>query len=307
MSMSEAQEIDEGLYSRQLYVLGHDAMHKMGRSNVLISGMKGLGVEIAKNVILGGVKSVTLHDTEPAQLAELSSQFFLTQEDDGKNRAEACVARLSELNSYVPVTVNTSPLTEDSVVQFQVVVLTNSSLEEQVKIGEFTHSKGIKLIVADTKGLFGEIFCDFGQDFVVFDNNGETPVSCMISAVTQDKDSVVTCLEEMRHRFQTGDYVTFSEVEGMTELNGCELREVTYLGPYTFSIGDTSGLSPYVRGGICTQVKMSETLQFKSIKETMDEPQFLLTDFGKMERPAQLHIAFQATTQEVLDRTVMIR
>ena len=35
-------------------------------------------------------------------------------------------------------------------------------------------------------------------------------------------------------------------------------------GPYTFSIGDTSGLSPYVRGGICTQVKMSETLQFVS-------------------------------------------
>ena len=30
---------------------------------------------------------------------------------------------------------------------------------------------------------------------------------------TQDKDSVVTCLEEMRHSFQTGDYVTFSEVE----------------------------------------------------------------------------------------------
>ena len=24
---------------------------------------------------------------------------------------------------------------------------------------------------------------------------------------------MVTCLEEMRHRFQTGDYVTFSEVE----------------------------------------------------------------------------------------------
>ncbi len=39
-------EIDEGLYSRQLYVLGHDAMRKMGVANVLISGMKGLGIEI---------------------------------------------------------------------------------------------------------------------------------------------------------------------------------------------------------------------------------------------------------------------
>lgn len=39
-------KIDEGLYSRQLYVLGHEAMKQMTLSNVLIVGMRGLGVEI---------------------------------------------------------------------------------------------------------------------------------------------------------------------------------------------------------------------------------------------------------------------
>jgi ubiquitin-activating enzyme E1 len=38
--------IDEGLYSRQLYVLGHEAMMKMKMSAVLVIGLKGLGVEI---------------------------------------------------------------------------------------------------------------------------------------------------------------------------------------------------------------------------------------------------------------------
>ena len=56
------------------YVLGHDAMRRMGASNVLISGMRGLGVEIAKNVVLGGVKSVTIHDQGVAALTDLSSQ-----------------------------------------------------------------------------------------------------------------------------------------------------------------------------------------------------------------------------------------
>lgn len=42
----EDQKIDESLYSRQLYVLGEDAMKKMGHSSALIIGMKGLGVEI---------------------------------------------------------------------------------------------------------------------------------------------------------------------------------------------------------------------------------------------------------------------
>ena len=45
------------------------------------------GLEIAKNIILGGVKSVTLHDQENAEIADLSSQFYLTEEDIGKNRA----------------------------------------------------------------------------------------------------------------------------------------------------------------------------------------------------------------------------
>jgi len=73
---SEA-DIDEGLYSRQLYVLGHEAMKRLQTSSVLVSGLRGLGVEIAKNIILGGVKAVTLHDQGTAQWADLSSQVLL--------------------------------------------------------------------------------------------------------------------------------------------------------------------------------------------------------------------------------------
>lgn len=55
----------------------------MQSSDVLISGAGGLGVEIAKNVVLGGVKSVTLHDTKPVTVSDLSAQYFLTKEDLG--------------------------------------------------------------------------------------------------------------------------------------------------------------------------------------------------------------------------------
>lgn len=60
------------------YVLGHEAMKRMQNANVLISGMRGLGVEIAKNVILGGVRSVTVHDQGVAEWRDLSSQVFET-------------------------------------------------------------------------------------------------------------------------------------------------------------------------------------------------------------------------------------
>ena len=34
--------------TRRRYVLGHEAMKRMGASNVLIAGLKGLGVEIGR-------------------------------------------------------------------------------------------------------------------------------------------------------------------------------------------------------------------------------------------------------------------
>ncbi|PWA28681.1 hypothetical protein CCH79_00014815 [Gambusia affinis] len=287
-------EIDEGLYSRQLYVLGHEAMKRMQNSNVLISGMRGLGVEIAKNVILGGVRSVTVHDQGVAEWRDLSSQFYLREEDLGKNRAEVSQPRLAELNNYVPVTAYTGALTEDYLSKFQVVVITNSSLDEQKHLGDLCHNKGIKLVVADTRGLFGQLFCDFGEEMMVYDTNGEQPLSAMISMITKDNPGVVTCLDEARHGFESGDYVTFTEIQGMTDLNGCQPVEIKVLGPYTFSICDTTGFSDYVRGGIVSQVKTPKKISFKSISSSMVEPEFIMTDFAKFDRPGQLHIGFQA-------------
>lgn len=203
-------DIDEGLYSRQLYVLGHDAMRRMAKSDVLISGLGGLGVEVAKNVILGGVKSVTLHDDSVCKISDLSSQFYLSENCIGKNRAEACRDQLAELNSYVPVKSYTGPLTVDIIKGFRVVVLTCSSIEEQERISEITHSNDIALIIADTRGLFSQVFCDFGGNFTVLDTNGENPISTMVANISRDPEGVVTCLDDTRHGFEDGDYVTFS-------------------------------------------------------------------------------------------------
>ncbi|KAJ3043758.1 SPS-sensor component ptr3 [Rhizophlyctis rosea] len=286
--------IDDALYSRQLYVLGHEAMTKMSVANVLIVGLKGLGVEIAKNVILAGVKSVTLYDPHPVELADLSSQFFLHQEDIGKPRAEVSAPRLAELNAYVPVEVLKGDLNEGNLSRYQVVVATDTPLQQQLFINDITHKNGKAFIAADIRGLFGMTFNDFGDSFQVIDQTGEEPVNGMIAAVSSDKEGVVACLEETRHGLEDGDYVTFTEIVGMPELNGIEPRKVKVLGPYTFSIGDTSAFGTYKTGGIFTQVKQPKILAFKSLRERLADPEYLIADFAKFDRPAQLHVGFQA-------------
>ncbi|KAF3777311.1 Ubiquitin-activating enzyme E1 2 [Nymphaea thermarum] len=156
-------EIDEDLHSRQLAVYGRETMRRLAASNVLISGMQGLGAEVdaddvlflffdaifgklvivyeigqilgnesagqalilnyffgtAKNLILAGVKSVTLHDEGLVELWDLSSNFLFSEEDIGKNRALASVQKLQELNNAVVISTLTSRISKDHLSHFQ--------------------------------------------------------------------------------------------------------------------------------------------------------------------------------------------
>lgn len=74
----------------------------------------------AKNLVLAGVKSVTLHDEGNVELWDLSSNFIFTENDIGKNRAAACVQKLQELNNAVAVSTLTSKLSKEKLSDFQV-------------------------------------------------------------------------------------------------------------------------------------------------------------------------------------------
>jgi ubiquitin-activating enzyme E1 len=288
-------EIDESLYSRQLYVLGHEAMKRMGSSNVLVVGLRGLGVEIAKNIALAGVKSLTLFDPKPARIEDLSSQFFLHPADVGKPRADVTAPRVAELNPYTPVGIHPArDLTSDlsQLKRYQSIVLTDTPLKDQLKIADFAHENGIYVTITDTYGLFGTIFTDFGKNFTVGDPTGENPLNGIVAGI--DSDGLVSALDETRHGLEDGDFVTFSEVEGMEALNDGTPRKITVKGPYTFQIELPQGVGQYKRGGLYQQVKMPKILDFEPLSKQIKKPEQMISDFAKFDRPGQLHVGFQA-------------
>lgn len=238
---------------------------------------------------------MTLFDPAPAAISDLSSQFFLHPEDVGKPRAIVTAPRVAELNAYTPVSVHPAKsLTSDlsHLKQYQVVVLTSTPLQDQIAISDYCHEHGIYLVIADTFGLFGTIFADFGKQFAVGDATGETPLSGIVADI--DSEGLVSALDETRHGLEDGDYVTFTEVQGMEALNNADPRKITVKGPYTFSIGDVSGLGQYKRGGLYTQVKMPKIIDFQPLREQLKKPELLISDFAKFDHPQQLHVGFQA-------------
>lgn len=292
--LSSGEHIDEGLYSRQLYVLGHEAMRRMAKTNILICGMGGLGVEIAKNMILSGVKAVTVHDSENVSWNDLSAQFYLSENDVGKNRATMSVKHLMELNSYVKVDASTATLTDEFLKKYQIVILTNPSQDEQERISRIVRSHNNYFIIAKNYGVFGSVFCDFGKGFVVIDTDGEPPKSVLISGITHDEEGLVTCHDDTRHNLEDGDHVSFDEIQGMVELNKHAPIKIKVKGPFTFSIGDTTKFSPYKTGGVVTQVKMPKTIDFLPLEQALNNPEYNEMDFGKFGRSQQLHLGFMA-------------
>ena len=85
-------------YSRQIGAFGLEAMLKLVRMKVLLVGVRGVGIETAKNTVLAGVHTLSLFDPEPTRVQDLGSNFFLTEADVGKSRAAVCAPKLSELN-----------------------------------------------------------------------------------------------------------------------------------------------------------------------------------------------------------------
>ena len=280
-------------------------MKRMLTSKVLIVGLQGLGCEVAKNVILSGVGSVTLYDPNPVQISDLSSNFYLAETSVGKPRAESCFGQLLQLNDSVKVSVlNVPSLTEDVLSQFTVVVLTNNNdIDEIIRINNFNRKQSppIKTIVSDTRGLFGSVFVDNGVGFEVFDNNGEEPVTGLISNISQDINGIITVHEDKKnHGLEDGDLVKFIEIRGMSELNFVPSNPVAYkvkvISPLSFSIDvDTTNYSGYQGpSGQYVQVKKKDIIDFKSFEESLKEPQTIISDFGKMDRPPQLHCFYQA-------------
>ena len=60
MTINDENVIDR--WSRYIGAMGMDAVKKQSNSSVFLSGLGPLGVEIAKNIILSGVKQFTIHD-----------------------------------------------------------------------------------------------------------------------------------------------------------------------------------------------------------------------------------------------------
>ncbi|KAA0160933.1 hypothetical protein FNF31_04005 [Cafeteria roenbergensis] len=313
-----ADGVDTNLYSRQIGVYGMETMGKLIAMKVLIVGLKGVGIETAKNLTLAGPQSVTLYDPTVTEAADLGCNYYLEASHVGKvRRDEASAARVKELNSYVRVSAlepeNGKDLSTADLAKFDLVVFCDEGpagfvrpRSELEAFNEFcrTQATPIGFIVASVRGVSGMAFLDFGDAHVVFDSNGEQNRVATISNISNGPVTKVMTEDTKRHGFEDGDFVVFRDVEGMDKLNDGEPRKICNVTAHGFDIEEDS--SSYGEFVVCSatveQTKVPHPVAFASYADRRlnpvpaDDPMgcLITADYSKFGRPMQLHVAYAA-------------
>ena len=195
------------------------------------------------------------------------------------------IDRLKELNNYVKVEIAAADLGIDLFKNYDVVVFTEvpTTLDDIVQWNQEMRAQNIGTIVSQSLGLYGYTFCDFGDNFQIFDEDGERTNSFIVQSIEkvtdvkegEDPHLIVRIHDEhgKRHTFHDKSHVVFTEVEGAVELNDMEPLPVQTIDGFSFKvITDPTKIGEYTKEGIVEDKKVPRPHKFNSLRNVLDKP-----------------------------------
>ena len=185
--------------------------------------------------------------------------------------------------------------------QFNVIVFTEiQPCDLLIQVNNICRNNNIKFIYACCLGLAGYIFTDFGNNHTIFEEKRGEQDIYNIKSITKDKNGLVTIDNENgKKNFSANDidYVTFSDIEGMTELNDKEFK-IKFENYKSFRLfEDTSNFHDYIKGGKVMKVIKNKTkmyFDFRTRSQIITDNchELLISDEDKVGRSELLYMAF---------------
>lgn len=274
--------LDMELYSRTIYALGKDALEKLSKACVLLVGCDNLGIELAKNTILSGV-SMYLFDNTIVDKFDVDTNLYINELMIGQEKASAVKESLAELNGYAKIEeVNESDLAQ---LDFTVVVTANQLINIEAKFNKLARAKGVPFIGIQSKGVFGRLFNDFGNEFHVIDTDGEAQKTGIIESF--DTEGNVSTFEP--HDLHGNDHVKFIETDKEVE----KTHTINVTGLKTFKLNGFDQHQIPTKGKF-VQIKMPGKVYHEPIYNIFPEKDFeyILTDFLHLDRAPKINQMF---------------
>ncbi|KAK5211795.1 E1 ubiquitin-activating protein aos1 [Exophiala xenobiotica] len=207
------------LYDRQIRLWGMQVQEKLRQANLLLIGIRGLGAEIAKNLVLAGIGTLTILDHEMVAEEDLGTQFFLNQTQIGQNRAEATLPELQKLNPRVQLFTDPNPVVLKDPVYFQafdIIIATDLMMDVMTLINMSCRQFGRKFYSAATHGMYGYIFADLMiHQFIVEKPQSNKPPK---EGAMETSTRRVMELKSRRENEKITDIITYQETYSLFQL-----------------------------------------------------------------------------------------
>ncbi|GLU02666.1 hypothetical protein SLE2022_199080 [Rubroshorea leprosula] len=160
-------------YDRQLRIWGEQGQAALEKASICLLNCGPTGSETLKNLVLGGVGSITVVDGSKVGVGDLGNNFMVDESSVGQPKAKSVCSFLQELNDavkakfieeYPETLIDTNP---SFFSQFTLVVATQLVEESMVKLDRICREANVMLIFARSYGLTGLVRISVKEHTVV--------------------------------------------------------------------------------------------------------------------------------------------
>jgi ubiquitin-activating enzyme E1 len=284
--------LDEQLYSRQIVAYGFNAMNKLSKLKILIYRIGGLGIEIAKNIILTGPKKVSIFDDKIIKIEDIGCNFYINEKDIGLRKDEVCLSKLKELND-IQIEILENENIENYIKENDVIVITEIiELEKLIKINEICRENKKGFIYCLSLGLTFYCFVDFGEHIINDLDNKDKKKFFIKDIKVGEKTRIYIDNELENFNLYANSYIIFKEIKGMSQLMNGKKRKIYLSNKNYFEIEENSlKYDKYLGDGIVEEFREPIFMSYKPLSKMLYKPKFceyMLDD----NKNINLHIAF---------------
>ncbi|MFX0051838.1 MAG: ThiF family adenylyltransferase [Candidatus Hermodarchaeota archaeon] len=148
-------------FDRQLRLPGWK-QETLKKSTVLIVGVGGLGVEVAKNLAMVGVGRLILVDLDTIEYSNLNRQVLFVGAPEGASKAKYAAKRLEEMNPFIKVEAYNCPLQDlppHLYYEADLYIAGLDSIEARSELNRRAIHNRKPLIDAGTAAYNGHVYC----------------------------------------------------------------------------------------------------------------------------------------------------
>lgn len=148
-------------YDRQLRIWGEQGQAALEKASVCLLNCGPTGSETLKNLVLGGIGSITVVDGSKVEVGDLGNNFMVDETSLSESKAKCVCAFLQELNDAVKAKfieelpeklIDSNP---SFFSQFTLVIATQLVEDKMIKLDRICREANVMLIFARSYGLTG--------------------------------------------------------------------------------------------------------------------------------------------------------